>query len=86
MAPSSPLILLTGATGFLGRQILQTIEEQGFSVRALVRDGKQGRMYVLARAADWAQVSQQAEEMHCDRSKGGNRASDRIKSKLNWPG
>jgi uncharacterized protein YbjT (DUF2867 family) len=64
MAPSSPLILLTGATGFLGRQILQTIEEQRFSVRALVRDGKQGRMYILARAADWAQVSAKALGIH----------------------
>ena len=42
MAAASPLILLTGATGFVGRQILRALEERGCRVRAVVRDGKQG--------------------------------------------
>ena len=44
MAAASPLILLTGATGFVGRQILRALEERGCRVRAVVRDGKQGQV------------------------------------------
>jgi nucleoside-diphosphate-sugar epimerase len=44
MAAALPLILLTGATGFVGRQILRTLEECGCRVRAIVRDGKQGQV------------------------------------------
>jgi nucleoside-diphosphate-sugar epimerase len=49
MAAASPLILLTGATGFIGRQILRALEERGCRVRAVVRDGKQGQ--VVGKAA-----------------------------------
>ena len=49
MAAASPLILLTGATGFVGRQILRALEERGRRVRAVVRDGKQGQ--VVGKAA-----------------------------------
>ena len=44
MAAALPLILLTGATGFVGRQILRALEECGCRVRAIVRDGKQGQV------------------------------------------
>ncbi len=37
----SPLILLTGATGFVGRQVLRVLAERGCRVRAVARDGKQ---------------------------------------------
>ncbi len=37
---SKPLILLTGATGFLGSYILQELIEQGYAVRALRRTPK----------------------------------------------
>jgi len=49
MAAASPLILLTGATGFVGRQILRALEERGCRVRAVVREGKQGQ--VVGKAA-----------------------------------
>jgi dTDP-6-deoxy-L-talose 4-dehydrogenase (NAD+) len=33
------LVLLTGATGFVGRQILRALTEQGASVRTVIREG-----------------------------------------------
>jgi nucleoside-diphosphate-sugar epimerase len=36
-----PLILLTGATGFVGRQVLRALAERGCRVRVVVRDRKQ---------------------------------------------
>jgi dTDP-6-deoxy-L-talose 4-dehydrogenase (NAD+) len=44
MAVSAPLILLTGATGFVGRQVLRALGERGCRVRAVVRVGKQERL------------------------------------------
>jgi dTDP-6-deoxy-L-talose 4-dehydrogenase (NAD+) len=44
MAASAPLILLTGATGFVGRQVLRALGERGCRVRAVVRHGKQGTL------------------------------------------
>lgn len=41
MAISAPLILLTGATGFVGRQVLRALGERGCRVRSVVRSGKQ---------------------------------------------
>ena len=40
MAASPPLILLTGAAGFVGRQVLRALGERGCRVRAVVRDGQ----------------------------------------------
>ncbi|NOX40031.1 MAG: NAD(P)-dependent oxidoreductase [Alphaproteobacteria bacterium] len=37
----SKLYLLTGATGFVGRQVLQQLLDQGASVRVIVRRGKE---------------------------------------------
>lgn len=39
----SKLILLTGASGFVGRQILRSLTERGRRVRIVVREGKQHR-------------------------------------------
>jgi dTDP-6-deoxy-L-talose 4-dehydrogenase (NAD+) len=44
MAAAAPLILLTGATGFVGRQVLRELTGRNFRVRLLVRDGKQDRI------------------------------------------
>lgn len=38
------LILLTGATGFVGRQVLRKLAARGCRVRLVVRDGKQDRI------------------------------------------
>lgn len=38
------LVLLTGATGFVGRQVLRALHESSVSVRAVVREGSQGRL------------------------------------------
>lgn len=38
------LILLTGATGFVGRQVLLALAERGCAVRAVVRKGSQDRI------------------------------------------
>jgi dTDP-6-deoxy-L-talose 4-dehydrogenase (NAD+) len=41
MTASAPLILLTGAAGFVGRQVLRALGERGCRVRPVVRAGKQ---------------------------------------------
>lgn len=41
MTASVPLILLTGAAGFVGRQVLRVLGERGCRVRPVVRAGKQ---------------------------------------------
>jgi nucleoside-diphosphate-sugar epimerase len=41
MAASAPLILLTGAAGFVGRQVLRALGERGCRVRPVVRASKQ---------------------------------------------
>jgi nucleoside-diphosphate-sugar epimerase len=38
------IVLLTGATGFVGHQILNSLAARGVRVRVLVRDGKQARL------------------------------------------
>lgn len=38
------IVLLTGATGFVGRQVLRALNEQGIHVRAVIREGKQGQL------------------------------------------
>ena len=43
MAAASRLILLTGAAGFVGRQVLRALGERGCQVRPVVREGKQER-------------------------------------------
>ena len=48
MAAAPGLILLTGAAGFVGRQVLRALGERGCRVRPVVRDGKQE---TLARGA-----------------------------------
>ncbi len=43
MAARQPLILLTGATGFVGRQVLRALIERNCRVRVVIRDGKQSQ-------------------------------------------
>lgn len=40
-------VLLTGACGFVGRQVLRTLAEHGVQVRVVVREGSQGALTVL---------------------------------------
>jgi len=40
----SGVVLLTGATGFVGRQVLQALNERGAAIRAVVRGGKQDHL------------------------------------------
>ena len=60
------ITLLTGATGFVGRQVLRALREKGVRVRVVVRDGKQSQLETLngvetvvttrdlfAESADW---------------------------------
>ena len=42
------IVLLTGATGFVGRQVLRALAERGVRVRAVVRDGKQDQLTTLS--------------------------------------
>jgi nucleoside-diphosphate-sugar epimerase len=44
MTVASPLILLTGATGFVGRQILRVLKERGCRVRAVVRENRKDQI------------------------------------------
>ena len=44
MAAPPGLVLLTGATGFVGRQVLRALGERGCRVRPVVREGKQERL------------------------------------------
>lgn len=69
----SRVVLLTGGTGFVGRQVFRALSEQGARVRAVVRTGSENRLLHLpcalesvvstsdmfAESADWwAQVCQ----------------------------
>lgn len=38
------IVLLTGATGFVGRQVLRALADRGVRVRVVVRDGKQHKL------------------------------------------
>ena len=44
MAAAPGLVLLTGATGFVGRQVLRALGERGCRVRPVMCEGKQGRL------------------------------------------
>lgn len=41
MAADRPLILLTGSTGFVGRQVLRALAERGCRLRVVMRPGRQ---------------------------------------------
>jgi nucleoside-diphosphate-sugar epimerase len=44
MAVAPALILLTGATGFVGRQVLQNLAKRNYRVRVVVREGTEDRL------------------------------------------
>jgi nucleoside-diphosphate-sugar epimerase len=44
MAAAAALTLLTGATGFVGRQVLRALAERGCRVRPAIREGTQNRL------------------------------------------
>ena len=44
MAATAPLILLTGAAGFVGRQVLQELGKRNCRVRVVARESKTGRI------------------------------------------
>ncbi len=44
MAAAPALILLTGATGFVGRQVLRALSERGCKVRVVIRAGTEDRL------------------------------------------
>lgn len=44
MGANGPVILMTGATGFVGRQVLRALMERGRRVRAIVRAGSEHRL------------------------------------------
>jgi nucleoside-diphosphate-sugar epimerase len=41
------VVLLTGATGFVGSQVLRALNDRGVSVRAVIREGKQDQLQTL---------------------------------------
>ena len=47
MSAARPTALVTGATGFVGRQVLRQLVRRGVDVRAVVRAGTQGRLEAL---------------------------------------
>jgi nucleoside-diphosphate-sugar epimerase len=48
MAAATPLILLTGAAGFVGRQVLRALEGRGCRVRAVIRTGHEQKLLQTA--------------------------------------
>jgi dTDP-6-deoxy-L-talose 4-dehydrogenase (NAD+) len=38
------IVLLTGATGFVGRQLLKALQERGYKIRLVIRAGSQSRI------------------------------------------
>jgi nucleoside-diphosphate-sugar epimerase len=48
MATASRLVLLTGATGFVGRQVLRALDGLNCRVRLVIREGKQDRLHRAA--------------------------------------
>ena len=43
-------VLISGATGFVGRSLTETLHSRGHKVRALVRPGSQKRLVPAAKA------------------------------------
>jgi uncharacterized protein YbjT (DUF2867 family) len=50
---AAPLMVVTGATGFVGREIVRQARAEGFAVRAIVREPKAGRALADEFGAEW---------------------------------
>lgn len=62
-------ILLTGATGFVGRQILKVLENQGHETLVIARPGWQSRIeidHTLTQVKETADLFQESHEWWCD--------------------
>jgi len=64
VAAAAPLILMTGATGFVGRQVLGALVERNCRVRLVVREGTTDRIAhrewiesVISTSDLWAETS-----------------------------
>lgn len=44
MAPKAHSVFVTGGTGFIGRQLVASLVRRGHQVKALLRDGSQGKL------------------------------------------
>jgi len=53
-APSEPLVVVAGATGGTGRALVSNLQDQGYRVRAFVRDTDKARV-VLGDSVDYAE-------------------------------
>ncbi len=53
-APAEPLVVVAGATGGTGRALVSNLQDQGYRVRAFVRDADKARV-VLGDAVDYAE-------------------------------
>jgi nucleoside-diphosphate-sugar epimerase len=52
MAAAAPLILVTGATGFVGRQVLRALAERGCRLRVVIRAGGRDRLAPIGAIED----------------------------------